>query len=91
MANKTGKGGFKKGESGNPGGRPAEIAEVQELARTHTTKAIERLAYWMDTDNPKASVSAALALLNRAWGMPVQPLANPDGTNLSITWQTGAL
>ena len=86
MANKTGKGGFQKGKSGNPGGRPAELAEVQDAAREHTQAAIARLAFWMGTDNPKASVSAALALLNRAWGMPVQPIAGHDGGQLVITW-----
>jgi len=29
--------------SGNPGGRPKEIAEVKALARTHTTTAINPL------------------------------------------------
>ena len=33
MANKTGKGGFKKGTSGNPGGRPKVVAEVRALAQ----------------------------------------------------------
>jgi Family of unknown function (DUF5681) len=32
---------FQKGRSGNPGGRPKVVAEVKELARQHTGKAIE--------------------------------------------------
>jgi hypothetical protein len=28
MANPTGRGGFKKGKSGNPGGRPRQLASV---------------------------------------------------------------
>ena len=35
--------GFKKGQSGNPGGRPKEVREVAALARERTTQAIETL------------------------------------------------
>ena len=63
---------FKPGQSGNLGGMPKEIVEVRRAARDHTKEAIERLAFWMRSDNPKASVSATVALLNRGWGMPTQ-------------------
>jgi hypothetical protein len=65
---------FQKGRSGNPGGRPKVVAEVKELARKHTGKAIETLVSIMD--NPKAApaarVSAANALLDRGYGKPPQ-------------------
>ena len=63
---------FKPGQSGNPGGRPREVREVLAAAREPTEEAIERLAYWMRSDNPKASPAACIALLNRAWGQPTQ-------------------
>ena len=65
---------FQKGQSGNPGGRPKQIAEVKELARQHMPAAIEALVSIMN--NPKASdaarVSAASALLDRGYGKPQQ-------------------
>lgn len=69
---------FKKGQSGNPRGRRAEtdpaVIEVQALAKAHTAKAIARLAFWMDSENAKASVSAAMALLDRGHGKPSQSI-----------------
>ena len=62
---------FKKGQSGNPGGRPKEHPEVKALAREYTTEAVERLAHWMRQDGDAgASVKATTTLLERAWGKP---------------------
>lgn len=72
---------FKKGQSGNPGGRPKDVGEVKDLARKHTKDAVERLVHWLHSDNPKASVSAASVLLDRGWGKAAQSVAHtgPDG------------
>ena len=75
---------FKKGKSGNPGGRPKETHDVKLLAREHTAEAIERLVEWMRSDNAKASVSACNAILNRGYGTPAQSmeLTGKDGDAL---------
>ena len=72
--NRAVSGRFQPGRSGNPGGRPKESTELKELARQHTAEAIERLAFWMRSDNPRASVAAAQALLDRGFGKPQQSI-----------------
>lgn len=89
--NPTGIGGFQKGQSGNPGGKPAELAEVKALARKQTEASINTLvAIRDDLTAPKAArVAAANSLLDRAWGKPAQALehSGPDGS--AITTDTG--
>src|SRR5262245_14683911 len=77
---------FQKGQSGNPGGRPKEIAEVKELARQHMPAAIDALVSIMN--NPKASdaarVSAATALLDRGYGKPQQHIDAEVGSYVAL-------
>jgi hypothetical protein len=73
-----------RGRSGNPHGRPKLLADVQAAAREHTSKAIERLAYWMRSENPRVSVAAASALLDRAWGRAPQAITGDTKTPLVI-------
>ena len=67
---------FQPGQSGNPLGRPKAVLEVVELARTYTPAAIARLGAIVDDDKapPAAQVAASIALLERGWGKPVQPI-----------------
>ena len=79
-----------KGYSPNPSGRPTaalddgknalQSIDVQALAREHTAAAIGALVKALE--NPKERVPAAVALLNRGWGLPRQtietdPAASP--------------
>jgi hypothetical protein len=75
-----GRGGFQKGRSGNPGGRPRETGEIRDLARQYTPQAIEALQAIMNEQQAPASarVAAAEALLNRAWGRPTQMIAGDE-------------
>lgn len=69
---------FKPGQSGNPGGRPAAEREVLRLARDHSPAAIQKLAEWMHSDNARASIAACVAILDRAFGKPTQPICGDD-------------
>jgi hypothetical protein len=60
---------FQKGQVMNPAGRPKGI---EQLARQHTPAAIAALVAALKS--PKERVPAAVALLNRGWGLPKQPI-----------------
>jgi hypothetical protein len=63
---------FEKGKTGNPKGRPKIDPEVKELFKPHTKLALERLIFWAKSNDPKASVTASVHILDRAHGKPVQ-------------------
>ena len=64
------------GVSGNPGGRPRELRDVTELARSHSPKAIKTLVEIMNNETapPAARIAASNAILDRAYGKPAQTL-----------------
>lgn len=86
MAGKPGT--FKKGKSGNPGGRPKEAAEVKELAREYGAEAIAKLVELLRGNDPRTSKAAADSLLDRGFGKPGQSveMSGPDGAPLTVTW-----
>ena len=72
---------FKKGVSGNPGGKPKNlptiearkiVADVRSLAREYTAEAIEKVvAIMRDPKSPPATaLGAATHILDRGWGKP---------------------
>jgi hypothetical protein len=99
--NPTGKGGFRKGQSGNPGGRPAVSGELRALARERTPEAMNVLTEIMrDPKTPAAAlVSACRELLDRGYGRPDSSVnarieevtPEPDLENLTdaelVKWQ----
>jgi len=75
---------FIKGQSGNPSGRPKNTHDVRVLAKRYTQEALEKLVEWMRSDNPKASVAAAMAILDRAHGKPAQTVQVADESGLPL-------
>jgi hypothetical protein len=81
---------FKKGQSGNPGGRPKEVAEVKALARAQTTIAINTLVSIAKSKKATdaARVSACVALLDRGWASPTRRITMM-ATFVSTSYPTG--
>jgi hypothetical protein len=71
--------GWEPGRSGNAGGRPRAVVNVQELARTYTEQAVHTLVDALR--DPKLKVQAACALLDRGWGKPTQTIAADPATS----------
>ena len=72
---------FQPGQSANPGGRN-RTADIAALARQHAPAAIAALAAALK--DPRTRVPAAVALLNRGYGMPTQPITGEGPQSLSV-------
>ena len=73
--NRTTRGTFAKGVSGNPGGKPkvaGELLEIQTLARSKTKEAFERIIQLMDSTDESVALRASEHVLDRGWGRPSQ-------------------
>jgi uncharacterized protein DUF5681 len=66
---------FRKGQSGNPGGRPKVLGDVQEMARQHAPRIIVELARLaLKAKSETARIAAIRELLDRGYGRPRQAM-----------------
>ena len=73
---------YKKGFSGNAGGRPKDEHKVAELARSYTAEAIDTLVDLMRNGrDDRMRGTAAQALLERGWGKPRVEVATTQKSN----------
>ena len=70
---------WKPGQSGNPKGRPKKLVDIAALASEHGPKCVAVVVELLDDPDSRIRLAAAVALLERGFGKPVQPLAgDPD-------------
>lgn len=70
--------------------RSGVVKMLQDLARTHTDKAIETLIRCMDCEQAAVAVSAATALLDRGYGRPHQSISADLNVSLALAEQLEA-
>jgi len=77
---------FKKGVSGNPGGKTKEHFAIQALARVHTVELLGvALALARSPKTPPAvRLGAVLAIWDRGWGRPAQTVTGDEGGPLQV-------
>jgi len=63
---------WKKGQSGNPGGRPKGIAEITALCQQKSPAATKRIFQLIESEDERVALAAAQTVLDRAYGKPMQ-------------------
>jgi hypothetical protein len=62
---------WKPGQSGNPGGRPRQVADLRAKAREYTQQALDVLVAALSDKSPYVRIAAAREILDRGYGRPV--------------------
>lgn len=81
---------FKPGQSGNPSGRPKKTAEELDLIAACKAKTPDALAVMVkmmtDGEQEKNRLTAAMAIIERAYGKPVQPTDTHLSGGIAFRW-----
>lgn len=76
---------FKKGQSGNPGGKNGVCKEVLDLARSHCKEALDTLVDLMrNSPDEKTRKAASDSILDRGLGRPVQALEHSGADGVAL-------
>lgn len=80
---------WRKGQSGNPGGRPAVVREVRELAQSYAAAAVEELArLGFNAEDERVRIAALRELLTRAVGRAEAPSQAQSNISLAQVLET---
>ena len=75
---------FKKGQSGNPGGRPKSAPGFREACRELSAKALRALEDIIKSkSNPQARVAAARVIIEHGFGRATQVIENIERAKTS--------
>lgn len=81
---------WKPGQSGNPGGRAKKTDEDRDVIALCKAKTLDALTViteiMMHGENERNRLAAALAILERGWGKPMQTTEDKHSGTIEIVW-----